>query len=108
MPQDYEIDFQQNDLNLNLPDDRDIDFTKPATLETETVLEFDIPAINEAITSGTDSSEDDKRRLITMHLASMTNQDPNLMNYDAAVNSYFDGNAANSSIDQIFTKLQAQ
>jgi len=106
MPQDYEIDFQQDVLDLDLPDTRDTDFTKPTELREVETLEFDIPAINQAITDGTDSSEDDQRRLITLHIASLTNQDPNKMNYDSAIQSYFDGNASDSSTAQIFTKLQ--
>ena len=106
MPQDYEVDFIQDDLNLNLPDDRDIDLISPTELKEVKTLEFDTDAINNAIIKGSDGNENDKRRLINLHIASKINKHPNKMNYDAAVKSYFHGDAADSSVDQVFQKLQ--
>lgn len=99
MPQDI--------FNLDLPENKDIDLFAPVDMpEKEKGFEFDTAAINEAIAKGTDAGEDDKRRLINLHIASLTNQNPNKMNYDAAVKSYFHGDAADSSVDQVFQKLQ--
>ena len=125
MPQDYEIDFQRDALGLNLTNTNDPDIFAPVGVDPQEEIdyegmgktadffetqefeyEFDTDAINEAITKGSDSNEEDKKRLINLHIASLTNQDPDEMKYESAVNSYFEGNAENVSVDQIFTKLQ--
>lgn len=95
------------EVDINQPVENPHDFTKPVTLETETVIDFNIPAINKAVIDGDDSSEDDKRRLIKLHLASLLNKDPETMNYDSAVQSYFKmGAAEGSSVNQVFTRLK--
>tara|TARA_R110002020_G_scaffold144145_1_gene317011 strand:+ start:11203 stop:17151 length:5949 start_codon:yes stop_codon:yes gene_type:complete len=95
------------DINEDIP--TNIDFTKPVELrEREETFEFDTPKIREDIIAGSDINEDDKRRLIMLHIASKTNQDPNEMDYNAAVGSYIGKFAQDAPISQTFERIQGK
>jgi hypothetical protein len=96
------------EVDINQPLQDQHDFTQPATLETEAVREFNMPKIREAIIGGSDTNDDDKRRLTMLHIASLTDQNPNEMNYDAAVSSYFGEFAKGAPVAQTFERLQGK
>lgn len=96
-------------IDINSPIENPIDFSKPVELrEREEVFVFDKPKIREAINNGSDINDDDKQRLINLHIASKTNQDPNTMDYKAAVGSYIGEFAQDAPIAQTFERLQGK